>query len=171
MARLHAPFPRELDPGARILDIGCGVGRDARAFLAAGHDVTAVDASHEMARIATDVTGQPALRMRFDEMEFLDEFDGVGACASLLHVPKDDMSDILARVVRSLRVGGVLQLSVKYGETEGYRDGRWFTDYTVRGLYAALNAEPMLAPTRYWVGQDRRRPATRWVHALARRVC
>ena len=119
MTHLHAPFLRELPPGSHVLDLGCGVGRDARAFLAEGHTVTAVDASSEMVRIATEVTGRPALHMRFDELPFVKEFDGVWACASLLHVPKAEMPAVLARVARSLRLGGVLQLSVKYGESEG----------------------------------------------------
>ena len=119
MTHLHAPFLRELPPGSHVLDLGCGVGRDARAFLAEGHTVTAVDASSEMVRIATEVTGRPALHMRFDELPFVEEFDGVWACASLLHVPKAEMPAVLARVARSLRLGGVLQLSVKYGESEG----------------------------------------------------
>ncbi len=170
LGHLRAPLLKELAPASRILDLGCGVGRDARAFLAAGHSVTAVDASREMVRIATENTGQPAQQMRFDEMEFEEEYDGVWACASLLHAPKDEMPDILARVARSLRACGVAQLSVKYGDGEEYRDGRWFSDYTVAGLHAVLDAVATLTPAKYWVTQDQRRTDTQWVHALARRT-
>ncbi|MEO2006681.1 MAG: class I SAM-dependent methyltransferase, partial [Candidatus Poribacteria bacterium] len=121
-----------------------------------------------MVRIATEVMGRPALQMRFDELPFVEEFDGVWAYASLLHAPKAEMPAVLARVARSLRPGGVLQLSVKYGEGEGWRDGRWFNDYTVASIHATVAAVPDLTPVRYWVGQDARRPDTQWVHAVAR---
>ena len=170
MGHVQASFLRELAPGSRILDLGCGAGRDSRAFLAAGYSVTAVDASSEIVRIASEVTGQDALQMRFEELEFVEEFDGVWAAASLLHVRREDMPGILARVVRSLRRGGVLQLSVVYGQGEEFRRGRWFYDYTVATLHAVLDPVPTLNPARHWVRQDRRRPDSQWLNAFARRT-
>lgn len=86
-------FESYLPANSTILDAGCGSGRDSLAFKQHGHSVVAFDASSEMCRMASDLIGQQVLQMRFDEMEFVDEFDGVWACASLLHVPNEDFYD------------------------------------------------------------------------------
>ena len=170
MSHLHKDFLRSLAPGAHILDLGCGVGRDTKAFLDAGYTVTALDASAEMVRIASEVTRQPATQMRFEGMKFVEEFDGVWACASLLHVARAELPAVLDRVARSMRAGGVLHISVKHGEHEEFRDGRWFCDYTVGSLHDVLCCISGMLPVRYWVTTDARRKHTRWVHGEARRA-
>src|SRR5437879_4481189 len=90
LAHLYKPFLAELAPGARILDAGCGSGRDAKAFLTRGYRVTAFDASPQMAANTSSLTGQECKILSFQQMKFRDEFDGIWACASLLHVPKSE---------------------------------------------------------------------------------
>ncbi len=115
---LYQSFLAELKSGAHILDAGCGSGRDAKAFLSRGYRVTAFDASPQMAEITTAITGQECKILSFAEMEFSEAFDGVWACASLLHVPKRQLSNVMRRCVRALRPGGVFYLSLKEGEGE-----------------------------------------------------
>ena len=78
---LYIPFLREIPDGGAILDAGCGSGRDSLAFLRRGYRVVSIDASREMVAAATKHTGQQALLLRFDEIEFTDEFDGIWGCA------------------------------------------------------------------------------------------
>lgn len=120
-------FLRALHPGSRILELGCGGGRDAQAMIAAGHDVDATDAAPAIARQAEALLGRSVRVMRFDELEAEHAYDAVWANAALLHVPRCGLAAILARVHRALRPGGLHYASFKAGEGEGRdRHGRYF---------------------------------------------
>ncbi len=82
---------RFIRPGGRILDAGCGSACDSLAFIRRGYDAVSIDASAAMVEATSKLTRKPALLMRFDDMDFDAEFDGVWACASLLHVPRREM--------------------------------------------------------------------------------
>ena len=124
-------FLSRLDPGARILDLGCGSGRDTLAFRDAGCEVVPVDGSEGMCRVASSNLGSEVRRLDFLELDYEDEFDGVWACASLLHLKADEMPVVLGLIRRALRVGGAAYVSFKEGTFEGIRNGRWYTDMTV----------------------------------------
>ncbi len=127
-------FTQSLPEGGSVLDLGCGSGRDSAYFMSLGFDVTAMDASEEMCALASIHIGQDVLNLSFDEMDFDDVFDGIWACASLLHVPSDKIDDILTKVIKGLKNNGVLFLSFHYGDFEGERDGRFYKDYRTRTL-------------------------------------
>src|ERR1039458_7522672 len=91
MEALYAPFLDRMQNGAHILDAGCGSGRDTLNFLRRGYVVTAFDASKPLVELASRLTGQEMLNLRFDEIEFDRTFDGIWACASLLHVARHDI--------------------------------------------------------------------------------
>lgn len=124
-------FTALLDKGAFILDAGCGSGRDSKAFVNQGFNVTAIDASSEMCLVASKYTGLKVECIRFDEMEFKNRFDGIWACASLLHIEKKELPDILCRFHKALKPGGVMYASFKYGNKEEHRLGRFFSDYNM----------------------------------------
>ena len=133
-----------LPDGGRILDAGCGSGRDSKAFIQNGFSVVAFDASMELCKLASEYISQEVWQMRFEEMSFDEEFDGVWACASLLHVPKEDMKDVLERIYNSLQKGGIFYASFKYGDGMVQRGERLFTDYNennTRLLFKVLGFE------------------------------
>ncbi len=167
---LYARFLPLLPPGGRILDAGCGCGRDALAFRLAGFDVTAFDASTEMVRLATRHAGVPVLQMRFDAVDWLGRFDGVWACASLLHVPRADLPAMVAKLVGALREGGVMFASFKYGTEERDHNGRRFTDLDEAGLEALFGGAG-LTILDIVAGEDRRpgREGERWVSGVGRK--
>lgn len=172
MADLRARFLRHVPPGGRILDAGCGAGRDALAFCRAGYSVVAFDASEAMVRLARArlPASFPVLRMRFDEMAWHDEFDGVWACASLLHVPTADFPDTASRIVAALRRGGAWYASFKRGSGERLSGGRLFSDHTEESLAAAaagLGTDIL----ELWTTADVRpgRADERWTNGLLRR--
>ena len=173
MDHLHAPFLARLPAsGARVLDAGRGSGRDSLVFLAERHDVTAFDASEAMTRLASARVGFPVLRMSFDEVEFENAFDGVWACASLLHVPRQDLPGALRRLARALKPGGVLYASFKYGDAETVRGGRLFSDYREESFKEMLWDTPELQPIELWRTPDMHpeRPDTVWLNVLLQRV-
>ncbi|WP_462330101.1 class I SAM-dependent methyltransferase [Thiohalocapsa halophila] len=97
-----------------------------------------------------------------------DAFDGIWACASLLHVPAAELPDAMQRLCRALKPGGVIYASFKYGSGEREHHGRRFTDLDEPGLSALLRRVPGLAEAETWTTADLRpgREAERWLNRL-----
>lgn len=117
-----------------VLDLGCGSGRDSLYFIEKGFDVTALDGAQELCNLAQIHIGQDVLCMKFDDMDFDEVFDGVWANAALFHVPSDEIDAILDKVIKSIKPGGILYMSFKYGTFTGVRDGRYFVDYKSKSV-------------------------------------
>ena len=130
MSDTRQRFLKLLPENALILDFGCGSGRDTKAFLEHGYRVDAVDGSAELCRQASDYTGICVRQMLFQELDISNYYDGVWACASILHLSKIEISDVLKRISNALKPGGILYTSFKYGTFEGMRNNRYFTDFT-----------------------------------------
>lgn len=134
-----APFLARIPAGGRILELGCGGGQDTGAMLAAGFDATPTDGSPELAQQAEKRLGRPVKVLLFEQIDFVEEFDGVWANACLLHVPKSFLSGILEKIHRALRSGGVLYASFKTGGAEGVdRFGRYYNNPDEAFLRSAL---------------------------------
>ena len=116
MEALYQKFLPFLVPNAKILDAGCGVGRDAKHFLNLGYNVTLFDASKEMVRISSEQTGKAALLLNFNDIDFISEFDAVWANFSLIHVPYKDTAAILFKIHTALKPDGIFYASYKYGD-------------------------------------------------------
>ncbi len=116
-----------LPPRGAILELGCGAGNHSAVMLAEGFRVRATDGSPEMAAIAARRLNHPVEAMLFNELEETAAYDGVWASACLLHVPRDELAGILARVHRALKPSGVFYASYKVGHGDG-RDslGRYY---------------------------------------------
>ncbi len=122
-------FIKMLESGAYILDVGCGSGRDSLYFMEHGFKVCAIDGSEEMCRAAADYIGQKVECIKFQDIAYEEMFDGVWACASLLHLPKQELPDVLSNFYKAMKPGGVMYASFKYGDKEEERLGRFFSDY------------------------------------------
>jgi SAM-dependent methyltransferase len=124
-------FGKHLAPNASILDLGCGAGRDLKEFVRRGYQVVGVDYSAPLAEIAKRHSGQRVEVASFDEMQFdKNSFDGVWAVASLLHVPRKNVADILKKVHDILKPGGILLTSMQKGTGKQFsREARLFEMY------------------------------------------
>lgn len=155
MAGPQGRFLAYIRPGGRILDLGCGAGRDSKAFQDSGYQVEAVDGSEALCAAASRLLGRPVRRMLFKELDDRQAFDAVWASASLLHVPSAEIADVLLRVKAALKPGGIFYLSVKQGTFEGERGGRYFTDYTedrLCGLLCSCGFQVL----ECWISKDAR---------------
>ncbi|MGH6965386.1 MAG: class I SAM-dependent methyltransferase [Phenylobacterium sp.] len=172
MARGHADFTALVPPGGRILDAGCGSGRDSLAFAGLGFQVTPIEASAKLAALAVAHTGLPVEVMTFDQVAWREEFDGVWACASLLHVPLAELPAAVTRLRDALVPGGVLWMSFKYGAQERFANGRHFTDLDEAGARPLIEAVGGLALISLTVTDDARddRPGERWLSVLCRKT-
>ena len=172
MSDARQRFLKLLPENALILDFGCGSGRDTKAFLEHGYRVDAVDGSAELCRQASDYTGICVRQMLFQELDISNYYDGVWACASILHLSKIEISDVLKRISNALKPGGILYTSFKYGTFEGMRNNRYFTDFTETTLSKLWIGIDSLQIIDIWTTQDVRpgREEKRWINLLARRV-
>lgn len=168
MEEHYCYFTKYLKSGSKILDLGCGSGRDSLAFQKMGYKVTAIDGSEEVCKEATAQTGIDVKCMTFEELPYQNEFDGVWACASLLHVKKSEMKEILKKVTRALKHSGVLYCSYKYGNQERIFDGRFFSDYTEKDILDLL-VDTGLKCEKYWISSDVRadREDEKWLNIIA----
>lgn len=172
LSALQGRFLQHLPAGGRILDAGCGVGRDALAFALRGYSVVAFDASVEMVRIAKGRLAGRAevLQMRFEDVAWCAAFDGIWACASLLHVPSVELSAVARRLAAALRMGGAIYMSFKQGSRERITDARRFTDQTEETLRSTLEGTG-LTIVEAWTTTDVRegRSGEFWLNAIAKR--
>jgi len=172
MTPLYQRFLPLLPQRGHILDAGCGSGRDARAFAAQGFRVTAFDASRTLIKTAEQYLGQPVHQLRFEDIGWQRRFDGIWACASLLHVPEAELDDAMLRLRNSLKSGGILYASFKHGAGERDSDGRRFTDLDEAGLSALLGRVEGLEELETWATGDLRagRETELWLNTLVRRT-
>ena len=165
-------FLKHVILGGKILDAGCGSGRDSIYFMKRGNQVVSFDASEQMVKLSSELTGQNTLLMQFEDIDYQDEFDGVWACASLLHVAKIEIIDVLNKIVRSLKENGILFASFKYGDGEVIRDQRLFNSYNENDLQKMLNDVENLKVIEVWTTQDVRpgRESEKWINCLCIRL-
>lgn len=132
-------FLQRLPEAGRVLDLGCGTGRDAARFVVAGHDVLAIDGSAEMASRAASISGVTARHATFDDIPDFGSFDGVWASFSLLHAPRSDFPRHLGALRDAMKPGGILGLGMKLGDGEGADHlGRYYTYYSEEALRGHL---------------------------------
>lgn len=157
-----------LNEEAHILDFGCGSGRDTKYFLEAGMKVDAIDGSEEMCRIASDYTGIEVQQMLFQELDAHDQYDGIWACASILHLPKNDLKIVLQKMAAALKKYGIIYTSFKHGEFEGERNGRYFTDFTIDTFQTLIQDIEGLQIKEDWMTGDVRpgRGEERWLNLI-----
>ena len=134
MSEWRNRFLKHIPDGGRILDVGCGSGRDSKAFIKDGFSVVAIDASREMCQKASEFLGQEVWQIRFEEMSFEEEFDGVWACASLLHAGEKELPEVMSKVYTALKINGIFYASFKYGDGVTQRGERFFIDFTEKSI-------------------------------------
>lgn len=171
MSEQYQFFLKYLTHGCKLLDLGCGSGRDSAYFSSLGFAVTAVDGSEELCKRVKETYGINAQCIKFENLSFMAEFDAVWACASLLHVKKADIPKIMGKVSAALKPGGVLYASFKYGSEERVCNDRFFNDYTEHDLDTLLPSENQLSLLEYWITEDVRpeRSGERWLNFIAKK--
>jgi len=173
MAAIYEKFLPLIPDGGHILDAGCGSGRDALQFHRLGYRVTAFDGSTSVAQLASRKCGLPIQHRSFHHVNENAVYDGIWACASLLHVPQAEVPNVILRLWAALRPGGSFYLSFKIGVGERFSNGRHFTDANeaiAERWYAEL---PDLECARTWRSNDQRSDRSdEWLNViLTKRTC
>ena len=167
VTELYDRFTKYIPSKGRILDLGCGSGRDTKAFLEMGFNVDAIDGSEGLCKLASEYTGIIAKCMDYCELSVIDEYDAIWACASLLHLKSKEITGVLCKMRDALKPTGILYLSFKHGEYEGERDGRYYTDMTHELFFSLIKQVKGLTITEEWLSEDVRPGVdNRWYNAI-----
>lgn len=166
-------FLKHIPEKGSILDAGCGSGRDSLYFMKHGYVVSAFDASIEMVKYSSKVTGLKVIHSTYEDIE-LDKstFDGIWANASLLHVSRDDMLTVIKKLFRALKTNGIIFLSYKYGHNEYEKNGRYFNSYTESSLILIVDQLGKNEIVSIIVTSDVRpnRQHEKWLNCLVRKL-
>lgn len=165
-------FVEYLPEGAAVLDLGCGSGRDSLYFVERGFDVTAIDGSEELCELASIHIGQDVLHMQFSELDFTEVFDGIWACASLLHVKEDDIDEIINKIINALKPDGIIYISLKHGNFSGIKDGRYYKYYDTKELKNLIGRHKELEILELWKSTDIRidRADEMWINVIVKKI-
>ena len=171
MTLIYSRFEKYLQKEAKILDAGCGSGRDTKYFLSQGYTVLAIDASKEMVKYASAFTGVHIEQQLFQDIAYQNEFDGIWSCASLLHVPRKDIHIVFNKFIKALKTDAIWYMSFKYGENERTKDNRLFNDYTEKSLSELLSQYKQLEMMELWLTDDKRpNRDDKWINILVKKV-
>lgn len=172
MSALYAEFLPLIPAQGHILDAGCGSARDAKYFKQQGFIVSAFDASEELAALASCYLQQPVEVKTFQQLNAINEYDAIWCCASLLHVPKNELPSVFLNLQRALKASGVLYVSFKYGSQQRVHNGRAFTDLTETALTDLINQHTQMQVIKHWLSDDVRpgRETETWLNALLKKT-
>ena len=165
-------FLRLLAENRFILDFGCGSGRDTKYFLEKGYRVEATDGSSELCKLASAFTGIEVKEMLFQDLDASGKYEGIWACSSILHLPKKELLPVIRKMCDALKDNGVIYTSFKYGDFEGERNGRYFTDFTEDTFDKFIKVIPELTIEEAWSTSDVRpgREEEKWLNLILRKI-
>lgn len=171
MSAHYEHFLKYVPEHGRILDFGCGSGRDTKAFLQRGYLVDAVDGSSEMCKLASELCNIQVRCMDFTDLNDVKKYDAIWACASLLHVAQTQLPAVLIKMRDALVNDGVMYISFKHGDYEGERNGRFFLDLTPEAFSNLISSIPGLIVVEDWFTEDvRPENSTRWYNIIVQKT-
>ncbi len=170
-AAMQRQFLSRLKNGSHILDFGCGSGRDTKYFLQQGYHVEAIDGSFELCKLAAEYTGIEVKNMFFQELAEVGKYDGIWACSSILHLPMNELVEVMRKMAVALKENGIIYTSFKYGTFAGERNGRYFTDMTEETFAEFLGEVGELEVEEQWTTSDVRpgRGEEKWLNLILRK--
>ena len=169
MTNTYKAFLKLVPKGGKILDLGCGSGRDSMNFMKLGYEVTAVDGSKELAKKASALLGKEVIASTFEELELKEKFHGIWACASLLHIKREDLKIVLNNLYNNLEDNGVFYMSFKYGEKEYVDDkNRYFNCFTDESIISFINENTKYNILGLYITEDKlgRVNEVKWVNLI-----
>ena len=147
-------FLSYLDKNSKILDMGCGTGRDSKYFKELGYLVKSIDGSLEMCKVASRLLNEEVEQLNFLDIDYKEEFDGVFACASLLHLSNEDLLVVLKKISNALKENGILYTCFKYGDSTRVDKGRFYNDMNEEKFINLLTNVEDLKILKTWITEQ-----------------
>lgn len=167
MSEVYAEFTALIPLGGKVLELGCGAGRDLLYFAKKGFDSIGLEPNEALANHARTYSSRSVIEQNFEDTRWIDAFDGIWACASLLHMKKVDLPNIFSKVSLALKEDGIFYCSFKKGSFEGERDGRYFCDLTMDNLSQLVLENTKLKPHKVWETTELRESGDQvWVNGI-----
>lgn len=172
MKALYDKFLARLPGSGSILDIGCGSGRDAQYFHQLAFDVIAFDGSEAIVELAAQRSAFPVIHATFNDFTTDQRFDGMWACASLLHVPLAEQCATITHLVSFLKPNGVFYASYKLGQKETHKGGRYFCNVDADSFAQLIASIADLEIMEHWITGDQRpgRGNEQWFNVLLQKT-
>lgn len=172
MTEAWSRFTSKLAPASLILDFGCGSGRDTKYFIERGFSVEATDGSAELCAAASKYTGITVKQVLFQDWKSEAKYDGIWACSSILHLNKTELKQVISNIRDALLPSGIFYTSFKYGNFEGERNGRYFTDFTETSFEELINKVSGLEILEEWITSDVRpgREEEKWLNVILKKI-
>lgn len=171
MQVLYDQFLPLVSSGGLILDAGCGTGRDSKSFLKSGYKIHAFDACEELVSLASKLINQPVHQALFQTFKSEYKYDGIWACASLLHVPQNELESVFEKLVDMLAVNGIFYCSFKLGNEEVTRNGRVFTNLDEKSFSYYVKNLPVSIIKQWRTGDLREgRESEPWLNVILKKA-
>lgn len=172
LTQIYEKFLKYIPKQGAILDLGCGSGRDSLYFLKNGFDVTSMDASIEMVKLSSKLINQKTIHRKIEDIDFKDKFDGIWACASLLHINKNATVDVYNKLLSALKIEGILYASYKYGINTMVKEERYFNNYDENSFSEMIKNIKSLELIEFWTTLDLRQEGNnqKWLNILLKRI-
>lgn len=170
MSKLTDRFLAYLPEGCHILDAGCGSGRDTKTFLSMNYQVTAFDASEPLCILATNHTGINVTQSTFIEFDSVNQFDGIWACASLLHVPRSHLTRTLNHLSQYLTSNGYFYCSFKLGSEDTEYGNRFFNNQNETSILSYIPES--MRVIEIWTSEDnmKKQRQQAWLNVILKRI-
>ena len=165
MAEHYAHFTKYLDIGSYILDVGFGSGRDMLYFTNNGYNVVGIDNVEDFVNHAKDI-GLNVVLGDFHSLPYISEFDGIWACASLLH--SDNLKLAFDNLAKALKDGGYIYLSMKYGQGSAIENGRFYQYIDDQELIKLCKQANLTIVETYYSGDLLKRNCG-WINTILRK--
>ena len=122
--------------------------------------------------LSSELTGQKTQYLRMQDIEFKNEFNGIWACASLLHIDKKLTESVFNILCNALRDDGVLYASYQYGKGISILEDRYYNNYDERSFAEVIENVNNLKILTYWITKDLRpdRIDEKWLNVILKKI-
>lgn len=165
---IYSRFLKYIPEGGRIMDLGCGSGRDVKWFCDHGYEAYGLDASEELVKKASDTLGVTVSICLIEHWIADEPFDGIWCCASLMHLDDSTLEQFFANLKYNLKPGGIVFMSVKSGiETGLDEQGRYLRNFTEKDIHEIIDRHSELEIREIWYTEDKlSRDTFRWMNVI-----
>lgn len=166
MKDYYSVFLSYISSSSKILDIGFGSGRDSLYFSSLGYDVTSLDPVEGFCVYGRQLGLNNVVLGSIEEITYLEEFDGLWASASLLHIKSNNLISVFNKCYDALKDNGVMFVSFKYGDFEGMVNERYFTYLNEKSFNSIIN-NTKFRSDKLWVNEsDKLNRDIKWLNAI-----